>query len=88
MRALKSLVQRYQPTPNILKLMEEFRQMTNECIRMGLEFEQEEGNGNSSPSMRKLSLLSYGQLKRYGGYSGYRLCAISKAAGILSARRK
>ncbi len=39
--------------------------------------------------MKKLSLLFYGQLrKRYGGYSQYQLCAMSKAAGILAARRK
>jgi len=39
--------------------------------------------------MKKLSLLSYGEIrKRYGGFSGYSFCAISKAAGILSARRK
>jgi len=38
--------------------------------------------------MRKLSLLCYTQLKKYEIYSPYRLTAISKAAGILSARRK
>ncbi len=38
--------------------------------------------------MRKLSLLCYTQLKRYEIYSAFRLTAISKAAGILSARRK
>ncbi len=38
--------------------------------------------------MKRLSILSYGKLKRYGGYSGYRLNAISKAAGILAARKK
>ena len=66
--------------------MERFRQMTNDCIRIGLKFESE---NNRTPSMKKLSLLSYGELrKRYGGYSGYALCANSKAAGILSARRK
>jgi len=87
MRALKSIRQRYQPTPIVEKSMEDFRQMTNECIRIGLEFEGE-GDRNKTPSLRKLSLLSYGKLRRYGGYSGYNLCAISKAAGILSARRK
>src|SRR5208282_4273202 len=67
--------------------MEEFRLMTNECVRIGMEFEREQGNGMTL-SMKKLSLLSYGQLKQYRGYSRYKLCAISKAAGILSARRK
>jgi len=68
--------------------MEDFRQMTNDCIRVGLEFETNRSD-NRTPSMKKLSLLSYGEIrKRYGGFSGYSFCAISKAAGILSARRK
>ncbi|MDA4123089.1 MAG: transposase [Thaumarchaeota archaeon] len=88
MRTLKSVKQRYLPSANVTKLMEDFRQMTNDCIRTGLEFEGRSDSGTKTPSMRRLSLLSYGQLKGYGGYSGYRLCAISKAAGILSSRRK
>ena len=59
--------------------------MVNDCIRVGLKFEEE---NHSTPSMKKLSLLCYSQLKRYEVYSAYRLTAISKAAGILSARRK
>ncbi len=89
MRALKSVKQRYTPTPVVSRLMEDFRLMTNDCIRVGLEFERTRGGGESgTPSMRKLSLLCYGQLRRYRGYAQYRLCAISKAAGILSTRRK
>jgi len=62
--------------------------MTNDCIRIGMEFESQSID-SKTPSMKKLSLLSYGELsERYGGYSQYRLCAISKAAGILSSRRK
>jgi putative transposase len=38
--------------------------------------------------MKRLSLSSYDHLKRYDGYSKYRLTAISKAADILSARAK
>jgi putative transposase len=59
--------------------------MVNDCLRVGLKFEEE---NRSTPSMKKLSLLCYGQLKRYEVYSAYRLTAISKAAGILSSRRK
>ena len=59
--------------------------MVNDCIRVGLKFERE---NHVTPSMKKLSLLCYGQLKRYEVYSAYRLTAMSKAAGILSARRK
>jgi putative transposase len=70
----------------MLSVMECFRQMTNDCIRTGLQFEME---NNRTPSMKKLSLISYTELRRrYGGYSEYALCAISKAAGILSARKK
>jgi hypothetical protein len=67
--------------------MEDFRRMTNDCIRIGLEYG--ERSGGSTPSMKRLSLLAYDDLRaRCEGFSGYALCAISKAAGILSARRK
>jgi len=59
--------------------------MVNDCIRIGLKFEETQ---HATLSMKKLSLLCYSQLKRYEVYSNYRLTAISKAAGILSARRK
>ena len=59
--------------------------MVNDCVRAGLKFERE---NHATPSMKKLSLLCYSQLKKYEVYSAYRLTAISKAAGILSARRK
>jgi len=84
----KSIKQRFRPSAQVLSVMESFRQMTNDCIRIGMKFEKENGY-NKAPSMKKLSRLSYGQLRnRYGGYSQYALCATSKAAGILSARRK
>jgi hypothetical protein len=86
--AWKAIKQCSRPSAQMLSVMESFRRMTNDCIRIGIEFEKENGN-NRTPSMKKLSLLSYGQLrKRYSCYSRYRLSAISKAAGILSARRK
>lgn len=60
--------------------------MTNDCIRIGMKFETENGK---TPSMRRLSSLSYREIaRRYGGFSGYRVCANSRAAGILAARRK
>jgi len=86
--ARKSIQQGFRPGVQVLSVMESFRRMTNDCIRIGIGFE-EENVDNRTPSMKKLSLLSYGELgKRYEGYSQYRLNAISKAAGILSARRK
>ena len=39
-------------------------------------------------SLGRLSLLSYNQLARYDSPSCYKLCAISRAAGILAARKK
>ncbi len=68
-------------------VMESFRLMTNDAIRDGLELEKK--NLGRSPSLKRLSNLCYGSLrKRYAGYSPYILCAISKAAGILAARNK
>src|SRR5213080_4588112 len=54
--------------------------MVNDSIRIGLL--------NDVSSLRRLSLLSYNQLARYDSPSCYKLCAISRAAGILAARRK
>ncbi len=85
-RAIKAVKQNYKPSPEILSLLEDFRLMVNDCIREGLKFERE--NHDSTLSRKKLSLLCYNQLKRYRLYSAYRLTAITKAAGILSARRK
>jgi putative transposase len=54
--------------------------MVNDCIRVGL--------ANEVSSLRRLSLLSYNQLAHYDSPSYYKLCAISRAAGILAARKK
>jgi len=81
----KVVRQDLEPTIGEIALMECFRHMTNHCIRIGLEFERENG---VTPSMRKLSRLSYTHLKSYQCYAQYRLCAISRAAGILSSRKK
>jgi hypothetical protein len=43
---------------------------------------------NDASSLRRLSLLSYNQLAHYDSPSYYKLCAISRAAGILAARKK
>ncbi|TMI33407.1 IS200/IS605 family element transposase accessory protein TnpB [Candidatus Bathyarchaeota archaeon] len=54
--------------------------MVNESIRIGL--------ANDLSSLRKLSQLSYNQLAQYDSPSCYKLCPISRAAGILAARKK
>ena len=81
--ARKVIKQRHAPRSRILSLMESFRLMVNDCIRAGL--------AHDAHSLKRLSLLTYHDLSaRYGSEipSYYRLCAISKAAGILAARKK
>jgi len=78
--AVKSVWQHYAPTRDVLGLLEVFRRMVNESIRIG--------SVNDVSSLRKLSLLSYNQLARYDSSSCYKLCTISRAAGILASRKK
>jgi putative transposase len=61
-------------------MMEIFSEMTNHCIRIGLE--------NNCSTLKKLSLLSYHQLKEYPIPSKYKLNAISQAAGRLTQMKK
>lgn len=80
MQAVKSVKQNYTPTPEVLSLLDEFRKMVNDCVRIGL--------AENATSMKTLSSRSYHQLKRYPIYTQYRLTAISKASGILNNYRK
>ncbi len=80
MRALKSVKQNYQPSDEILSLLNDFRCMVNDCIRIGL--------AENVTSLKSLSLKAYGQLSAYDVPSYYKLCAISKATGILRNHRK
>src|SRR3989442_5589009 len=77
---MKSVWQHYAPTQDVIGLLEVFRRMVNESIRIGL--------ANNASSLRKLSLLSYNQLAQYDSPSCYKLSAISRAAGILASRKK
>ena len=72
--------QRFQPDQHALQFMELFRRMTNDCIRIGL--------AEGRTSLRSLSLACYSKLKSYETPSVYKLCAISKAAGILTNYKK
>lgn len=72
--------QRFNPAEGTLHLMESFRRMTNDCIRIGL--------AERKTSLKSLSVACYPKLKTYGVSSAYKLCAISKAAGILNHYRK
>ncbi len=77
---MKSVKQPFQPTPEILQLMETFKQIVNDCIRIGLD--------NNTSTMKKLCNLAYKQLTSYDVISYYKLCAVSHAAGILANRKK
>ena len=79
--ARKSIRQSYTPSKEVLSIVQEYRRMTNDAIRIGIT------NDNLS-NMKKLCNLSYRELKRYSVPSCYKLCAISKAAGILASRKK
>jgi hypothetical protein len=77
--AKKSVKQHFDPDERILQLMELFRRMTNDCIRIGLA----EGRPRLGPC-----LVCYAKQKTYGILSAYRLCAISKASGILKSYQR
>jgi hypothetical protein len=78
--AVKSVKQNYLPPADLLQLLDKFRRMVNESLRIGLAYD--------ASSLMRLSLLSYKQLKNYRCPSYYKLCAVSRAAGILASRRK
>jgi len=78
--AIKCVKQFYFPTEGILAMMEMFRHMVNECLKVGL--------ANNVSAMKKLSKLCYSALVKYDIVSYYKLHAISKAAGMLATRKK
>ncbi len=78
--AVKAAKQNYIATPEILSLLEEFRKMVNDCIRIGL--------AENITSLFALTKKAYHQLARYDVPTKYRLTAMSKATGILRNYRK
>ena len=64
----------------ILDLMTKFRNMVNDCIRIGLQ--------NNVTSLKTLSTKSYRYLGRYDIVAYYKIHAISRASGILQNRKK
>jgi len=78
--AIKSIKQPFLSGPEVLKLMETFRKMVNDCIRIGLD--------NNISTMKTLCKLAYRELASYNIVTYYKLCAISHAAGILANRKK
>jgi len=80
MRAVKSVQQHYTISPEILRMLDEFRQMMNTCTQVGLD--------ENVTSLKSLSLKAYKQLAAYDAMSYYKLCAISGATGILRNYRR
>lgn len=78
--AVKVAKQNYIATPEILILLEEFRKMVNDCIRIGL--------AENVTSLFTMTKKAYHQLARYDAPTCYRLTAMSKATGILRNYRK
>jgi len=54
--------------------------MINDAIRIALAYD--------ATTLRRVSLLAYNELAPYDSPSYFKLCAISRAAGILAARKK
>jgi putative transposase len=82
MIVIKCVKQNYTPNARILDLMETFRKMINDCIRIGLE-------NNESAFISLCKLCYHNVLRKYDDIlSHYKLCAIKRAAGILSNRKK
>jgi len=77
---MKSVNQPYLPTERILTMTETFRQMVNDCLRIGL--------ANDASTMKQLCKLCYPALGKYDIISYYKLCAISQAMGIIANRKK
>ena len=80
MRAIKSVQQNYTPSPEILRMLDEFRKMMNTCIQVGLV--------ENLTSLKALTRRAYRQLAAYDTMSYYKICAISQATGILRNYRK
>ncbi|HEV2120294.1 MAG TPA: transposase [Candidatus Bathyarchaeia archaeon] len=76
---MKTVRQKHQASPELLRLLDEFRRMVNVCIAVGIE--------QNVSSLKTLSLKSYHRLSpNMLGY--YRLGAISTATAILRNHRK
>ncbi len=75
LQAFKAVKQICAPPPELLSLLDEFRRMVNECIRIGL--------AENVTSMKALSKKAYHELAGHDAPTYYRLTAVSKAASIL-----
>ena len=76
MQAIKSVTQSYLPTLEVTFLLEEFRKMINDCVRVGLT--------HKITSVYSLVKISYPYLAKYDLPTYYRLSAISRATVLIS----
>ena len=81
LKAIKCIKQPLEQNQDINDMMETFRLMINDCIRIGLE-------NNNCSTLKRLSTLAYGKLEKYSILSGYKLNAISQACGRLSQMKR
>ena len=79
-KAMKCVGIPYQPSQDVLKLLEAFRDMVNYCIHVGL--------GKGITSRFRLTGEVYHRLMKYGYHSWYVLSAIEVATAILKNYRK
>ena len=80
LRAIKSIKQSIPPNIDLDGMMEIFRDMMNHCIRIGIR--------ENCFTLKRMSILSYHELRNYDILSSYKICAISQACGILSKYKK
>ena len=80
MNAYKSVTQQTVPNSDLREMMSVFTEMINRCVRIGMK--------ENTHNMKRLSSLCYHELRDYDIMSSYKLCAISRAAGILSNRKQ
>ncbi|HVC27451.1 MAG TPA: transposase [Nitrososphaerales archaeon] len=78
MLATKSIGFRYDSSDELSSLMEDFRLMCNDAIRIALDYEKENG-GERVRNRFKLIKLAYLRLKEYGLHSHYILSACEVA---------
>ncbi len=76
----KAIRQQFASTAELYDIMETFRQMVNECIRLGLD--------SNISTLRKFSSLHYKDLDKYQIQSKYKLTAMSQACGRLSQMKR
>lgn len=80
MRVFKSVKQAYAPSADTDLLIESFRLMVNDCIRIGVR--------ENVTSLKSLSTKAYKSLSKYDVATCHRVCAVAKAASILRMYRR